>query len=584
MTPETAVKPLEQITTKTISVETTAQAYLEILRERGVDYFFGNAGTDFASIVDAFAKFALEGKTAPKPITVPHEFAAVSMAHGYYMMTGRPQVVMTHVIVGAANALGAIINANRSQVPVIFTAGRTPITEDGFPGSRNLNIHWAQESFDQGSMLREFVKWDYELRNFSQLETVVDRAFGIAMAEPRGPVYLTLPREVLAEPQNAIAISHLSRHRLDAAIYPDPEKIEEAARLLAEAENPLIITAAVGKQPLAVQRLVELAESFAIPVVMGSYRNMNFPTEHPLHLGYSSPPYVDQADLILVIDCDVPWIPSLKQPKATTRIIQMGADPAYIRYPIRGFSIDVPIIATSEVGLAMLTQALIPYRSRHQVSIESRFARIKEEHDRQREAWKAAALKAREDQPIDMEWLSYCLNQVKDDNTIFVNEYDIRPTQIELDKPGTFFGSSPASGLGWGLGAALGAKLAAPEKTVIAGLGDGSYMFCVPTSCHFVSRASDLPILVVIFNNQCWNAVKSAARGVHPDGWAVKTNNFPLSELSPTPDFEKIVTAFGGYGEKVERPEEVIPALHRALRAVREEKRQAVLNVICKHP
>ena len=198
--------------TKTLRVETVAQAYLEILRDRGIDCFFGNAGTDFASLVDAFARLAAEGKTLPRPILVPHEYAAVSMAHGYYAVTGRPQVVMVHVTVGTANAIGAVMNAARTRTPVIFTAGRTPVTEDGsLLGARDTHIHWAQEAFDQAGMLREFVKWDYELRQASQLEAVVDRALEVAMAEPRGPVYLMLPREVLAQPLGEVTIASPAR-------------------------------------------------------------------------------------------------------------------------------------------------------------------------------------------------------------------------------------------------------------------------------------------------------------------------------------------------------------------------------------
>src|SRR5918911_3915252 len=165
---------------KTVAVETTAQAYLELLHERGVDYFFGNGGTDFASIVDAFAKLEADGKRSPRPMTIPHEYVAGSMAHGYYAVTGRPQVVMVHVTVGTANVSGTIVNAARARVPVIFSAGRTPITEGGSLAARDLYIHWAQESFDQAAMLREYVKWDYELRSFGQLETVVDRALALA--------------------------------------------------------------------------------------------------------------------------------------------------------------------------------------------------------------------------------------------------------------------------------------------------------------------------------------------------------------------------------------------------------------------
>ena len=142
---------------KTISIENTAQGYLELLRERGIKYFFGNAGTDFASLVDAFAKFAEEGKQYPRPITVPHEFVAVSMAHGYYMVTGEPQVVMVHVIVGTANASGAIINAARAQVPIIFSAGRTPSDRSRFHRFSECAYPLGTGSrFDQATFVREF--------------------------------------------------------------------------------------------------------------------------------------------------------------------------------------------------------------------------------------------------------------------------------------------------------------------------------------------------------------------------------------------------------------------------------------------
>jgi len=188
---------------RTLKVDNVAQAYLELLEDRGVDFFFANAGTDFASLVDAFARREADGKRAPRPIVAPHESVAVGMAHGVWLATGRPQAVMVHVTVGTANAACGIITAARSQAPMLMSAGRTPITEEGLPGSRDLYIHWAQESFDQAAMLREYVKWDYELRTPAQLEAVVDRALELTLAEPRGPVYLTLPREVLAAPVDA---------------------------------------------------------------------------------------------------------------------------------------------------------------------------------------------------------------------------------------------------------------------------------------------------------------------------------------------------------------------------------------------
>ncbi len=570
---------------KTIPIQNTAQGYLELLRDRGVKYFFGNAGTDFASLVDGFAKFSEEGKPYPCPITVPHEFLGVSMAHGYCMITGEPQVVMVHVIVGTANASGAIINAARANVPIIFSAGRTPFTEAGSIGSRDVYIHWAQESFDQGNLIREFVKWDYELKHFSQLESVVDRALAIAMAEPRGPVYLTFPREVLAEAHSEITISPGGRQQLGGTLHPDPNRIKEVAELFAHAEHPLIITAAVGREPKAVEALVEFAESFAIPVVVGmNNMYMNFPTTHPLHLGFNPAPYLKEADVVLVIDSDVPWFPIVGIPKETARVIQLCSDPLYSRYPLRGYPVDIAMAADPATALRLLTHEMARYQGRAKQKIRRRFEALRREHDGQRQAWRGEAQGVKDDKPIDPIWLSACINQVKDGETILINEYDLLLTQVDLVMPGSFFGSSPGSGLGWGVGAALGAKLAAPEKTVIATVGDGSYLFSVPTACHFVSRAYALPILVVIFNNQCWNAVRRATQRIHPQGWAVKNNHFPLSELTPTPAYEMICEANGGYGERVENPEEVLPALKRALRVVREEQRQAVLNVICKHP
>jgi acetolactate synthase-1/2/3 large subunit len=569
---------------KTVAVETTAQAYLELLRERGIEYFFANAGTDFAPLIDGLARFAEQGKQTPKPITVPHENAAVAMAHGYYMVTGKPQVVMVHVNVGTANAINGIVNAARDHVPVVFTAGRTPLTESGMPGARDIYIHWAQEAFDQAGMIREYVKWDYELRNVPQLEAVVDRALELAMTEPRGPVYLTLPREVLGASQETFTFTAPARRNISGRLYPDPHNIEAAAAMLAQAERPLIITGTSGRNPETVGHLVALAESFAIPVVVFGQRYMCFPTNHPLHLGFSPDPFLETADVVLVIDSDVPWFPSVKNPPSDGKVIQMGIDPFYSNYPIRSFPCDLPLRADSVVAIPMLTEALAAHRQAAQTRLDARFKHVQALHNQQRAAWREALEQVRDDSPLDPLWITHCINEIKGDDSIIVNEYDLVPTQAEFTRPGSIFGNSPAGGLGWGLGAALGAKLAAPDKLVIATVGDGSYMFGNPTPCHFVSQAQGLPTLTVIYNNRVWNAVRRANLGMYPNGWAAKTHNFPLSELQPSPHFEMVVTASGGYGERVEKASEVRPALQRALKAVREEGRQAVLNMICKHP
>ncbi|MBI4610607.1 MAG: thiamine pyrophosphate-requiring protein [Candidatus Rokubacteria bacterium] len=567
---------------KTLHVETVAQAYLELLRERGVECFFGNAGTDFASLVDAFARFSAEGKTTPRPLVVPHEFVAAAMAHGYYLATGRPQVVMVHVTVGTANAIGAIINASRSNVPILFSAGRTPVTEEGLPGARNLHIHWAQEAFDQGGMLREYVKWDYELRNSTQLQSVVDRAFELMLTEPRGPAYLTLPREVLAARLDSITIESPPRRRTDARRFPDPERIEEAARLLARAKFPLVLTSMAGRDPAAVRQMVELAEAGAIGVVEVNPYFVNFPQSHPFHLGFTAATatssYIEQADAILVVESDVPWYPAVRKPREDAALIHLGIDPFFSRYPMRNYPCDVPIVAEPAAALGLLAEAVRRHADRSTVA--ARRERLTAEHWRLRVAWQAAAMGEAARKTIGFQWVSRCLGQLLDDSTVVVNEYPLDRRHASFSRPASYFASPPSSGLGWGFGAALGIKAADPSRTVIAALGDGAYLFSAPTSCHFVARAHNLPVLTVIFNNQKWEAVKAANVYLHPQGWAKSTEHFPLSDLTPSPRFEEIVKAFDGYGERVEDPREVTPALQRGLAAVR-EGRQALLNILC---
>jgi acetolactate synthase-1/2/3 large subunit len=567
---------------KRVSVESTAEAYLELLEARGIEYLFANAGTDFAPIIEAYARRGTQGRLCPRPITVPHEVPAVAMAHGHAMVSGHPQAVMVHVIVGAANALGGIINAARSNVPMLFTAGRTPITEAGAPGSRDRHIHWAQESFDQAAMLREFVKWDYELRGFAQLETVVDRALAVTRAEPRGPVYLTLPREVLAERQEGFEYADPGRAPQPGPVLAAPETVAEAAQFLAAARNPIIITKAAGRDPGAVPVLVRLAETLGAPVFDQHHTYVNFPQDHPLHAGFEAAPYMDEADLLLVLESDAPWFPQLKAPRPEARVIQVAVDPLFSRYPIRGFPADVALAGTPRLSLGALAEAVAPLVGPEAVA--ERRGRWEAEHARQGQAWAARARQVQADRPIDMVWVSRCVGELIDDRTIVVNEYDLDATQAVFSQPGSYFAAPPSGGLGWGLGAALGAKLAAPERTVICCVGDGAYIFGAPTAAHFVSRAYDLPVLFVVFNNRAWNAVKRAVLSYAPDGWAARTGSMPLTELEPAPDYELVCRASGGHGERVEDPAELPAALQRALRIVREEKRQALVNVICKKP
>src|SRR5215831_16944203 len=375
--------------TRTLRAETTAEAYLELLRDRGIEYFLGNAGTDFAPLVEAFARFEAEGRPAPRPLVVPHEFVAVSMGHGYALGAGKPLAVMVHVTVGTGNASTPIISASRANVPILMSAGRTPITEEGLPGARDLHIHWAQESFDQAAMLREYVKWDYELRTPVQLEAVVERAFELMQAEPRGPVYLTLPREVLAARPAQMTITSPARRESRSERFPDPARIDEAARLLARAESPLILVSAAGIDPRAVAGLVEVAEAGGIAIVEADPIYLNASHRHELHLGYNQSgttnPSLADADAIVVVESDVPWYPHLQKPAPNARIVHLGVDPFFSRYPMRSYPCDVPIAATPGVALPLLAEAVRRHADRDAAA--RRRERVAAEHRRRHAEW-----------------------------------------------------------------------------------------------------------------------------------------------------------------------------------------------------
>src|SRR5207237_3659316 len=243
---------------------------------------FANAATTSAPVAEADAKAAQTGFPAPKPLIATHENLALSMAHGYAVASGKVPAVMVHVSVGTANALCGVFNAARQNVPILFTAGRSPLTEEGLAGARDTYIHWAQEMFDQAGMLREMVKWDYELRNGAQLETVVDRAL---TSPPEGPVYLSLPREVVAEKLAGFTYDSPARRVAASPPAPDEASLAAAAEILAHAQNPLVITADAGRDPAAVTALAEFAERFAIPVVEHRQRYLCLPAAPPCHLG-----------------------------------------------------------------------------------------------------------------------------------------------------------------------------------------------------------------------------------------------------------------------------------------------------------
>jgi acetolactate synthase-1/2/3 large subunit len=550
-------------------------AILARLRAAGIEYFLANAGTDFPPIIEAIAQSGDDD--GPQALVIPHENVAVSMAHGYAMVTGKPLAVMLHVNVGTSNAICALTNAYRTNVPLLLMAGRTPWSEHGglSSGTRSRHIHWAQELFDQAGMLRELVKWDYELRTPAEVDNVIDRALTISQSDIPGPVYMSIPREVLAAP--AVPSSAPRRSAPTGLAHPDPDQIAQAAEILMAAENPLIITADVGKSVAAAGHLAELAERHAIPVITHVPRYLCLGNDHPMHLDYEPSPHLADADAVLVLDCDVPWIPATDPVHGEAKVIHLAPDPLFSRYPIRSFPAVLSIAADAEAALPLLDQAMSGMDGG---AVTDRRGRVAAARGKVRDKWQGIRDGARSAQPIHPAWLAQCVGELLDDQAILINEMGVVPQHAGINRPGRYYGPSPAGGLGWGLGAALGAKLAAPDDLIIAAIGDGSYFFGNPMAAHYCARAYDLPILFIIVNNHGWGAVRRATKAMYPDGKALTGNDIPLSRIDPAPDYEMIIESCGGYGERITDPDALPDALARAVKMVREERRQVLLNVV----
>jgi len=577
-------------------VNSEADAFLEIIRTLpGIEYIFADTGTDHAPLLEAMAKSQIYGKNTPRMLVVPHEIGVVSMAMGFFLVSGNPQVALVHTVPGTLTAHGMLATASSTQIPLILVAGRTPVVERGIFGSKGHRIHWTQESRDQGALIRDSLKWDFEHRIQAQLPDLVYRAYRVAMSEPKGPVCIIFPREILAEKCTGLKLPSRKTYVPPSPPQGDLDALKRIVRELADAEAPLVIPDMTGRNPNSVAALSALCNSLAIPV-KSTFSTMNYPTNDPMFLGQyedgkrkesSSPFQVQNSDALLFMDMTVPWIPNNFEPGSDTKVMMIDIDPTHTSIPTWGFPADIAVTGSSYLCIqSMITEAekLLEEHPETRRSLRQRHESISEEHNRFKDRLRQDVERLKNDRPIDFVWLSHCIGKVRDQSSIIINEFDLRPNYVEFTKPGTLFGEVRLGCLGWGLGAAIGAKLGSPETTVIAALGDGAYIAGAPVACHFAAGGNKIPVLVVIFNNQCWGASRSAVRGMYPNGFASTLGEFPGVDLKPSPDYAGIAKACGAYSETVEDPQDVEPSLRRSLEIMEKERRHVLLNVICKYP
>lgn len=557
---------------------TAGGAILARLKAVGVDYIFANSGTDFPPIIEGLAEAAAKDIPLPRAIVIPHESAAMGMAHGYFLATGRAQAVMAHTNVGLANCAMGAINAATERVPVILFSGRTPVTEQGRLGSRTVPIGWGQEMRDQTALVREATKWDYELRFPEQALDVVDRAYAIACSTPKGPVYLSLPREVLCEFCPAENIEAPSRIR-PAIAAPAANALAEAARILAAAERPVIIAQRGAGSPDGFAALAELALAWGIPVVQYWAIQLAMASDHPMSAGSDPSRWLKDADAVVIIDSLAPWSPALHGIPENCRVIQIGQDPLYSRFPVRNFYADVSLVGETDNCIISLAASMKAKLAETQQKRDARRARVTTITEATRaETGKRAAGGGGD--PMTKEWVSHCLSKaIEGKPATVLSELGCPLDPLSLQDHGSWYQEPHSGGLGWSFPCGLGMQLAEPERLIVATMGDGSYMFSNPVACHQIAEALELPLLILVLNNSEWGAVRRSVLDVYPQGYASRANDMPLISLRPTPDFTKVAQASRAFATRVEKGSELPAALKAAIEHIRRERTHALIDI-----
>lgn len=543
---------------------------IDALREAGVTHLFANFGSDHPAIIEALAADRERGETTPTVILCPHEATALSAAHGFAAVTGRPQAVFVHTDVGTANLGGAVHNAARSRVPVFVFAGATPYTLEGeLPGTRTTHVNSLQDVVDQHALVRPYVKWSYDLRTATNVPQVVLRALQIARSAPAGPVYVTAAREMLEERAPAPAIA-LDRWE-PVAPSPAPDAvIDELAAALAGAAHPVIITTYLGRRPGAVPLLAGLADRWGVAVVEINAEVLNLPRDHPLHAGDDPHPLLADADVVIALDTDVPWVDVIAKPRADATVFVINEDPLQESLPLWYMPAERFVRADATL---VLEQLLARCPGEPDDAARKRTARVAEVAGRQRAALSDELARDRGAETLSAAVVAAAIAEVIDDDTIVLNEsISVAPTvwkHLPRRRPGTLFGNRGTS-LGWSGGAALGVKLARPEGDVVSIVGDGTFFLAEPAAAAWVAHRYGLPVLTVVLDNGGWNATKRNLERLYPDGVAARTDRLWV-DLRQSADFGGVAAAAGdAWSTVVTRLGELDGALREGLARVRD--------------
>ena len=546
-------------------------AILEALRNLDVDYIISSPGSEWPSVWEALARQKVNEQPGPTYINCWHETLAVAMAAGYTRMTGRMQAVLLHAGVGVLQGSMGIHGAYQAEVPMLVCSGESSTygevaeMDPGPQWLRNLSIVGGPNH-----LVEPFTKWSSRVTSPQTLYETVARAGELAQRTPQGPAFLNVPIETMLEEWSP---NQPLKHRPAAgASHPDPAAVERVADLICRAGSPVIVADAAGRTAAGFNALVSLAESRGIPVfeAEGPAYN-NFPKSHPLHHGYDLRREMDRFDLFLVVGNRAPWYPPSAGPSATVVIIDEYPVKEYMAH--QDLQADLYVEGSLPVALAALDKAVRERGGGDAPEISGGPNPVWERY-------RSLGADATAASPIDPGFLCNTISETMPSNTVYMDETILHRAQIlrriGWDNPLSYL--RPAGGLGQGLGIALGAKLAAPDRPVAALVGDGSFLYNPITQSLGVARESSLPILIVVFNNASYAAMKSLHHSFYPEGTAVETGIYHGVDI-PGPDYAELAKPFGGHGERVEDPARLKGALQEA-QAVVDSGRVAIVDVV----
>ncbi len=556
-------------------------AILEAFRNLDVDYVLSSPGSEWGSVWEAFTRQEVEKEEGPTYLSCWHETLAVNVAAGYSAATGRMQAVMLHAGVGLLQGSNGVHGALLSETPMLVMSGEslTYGEDDEFdPGHQ-----WIAALSVVGGpnrLLEPVTKWSNQATSPGTLYESVVRTGEMARRTPAGPTYLSIPIETMlhewSRPDNLRKAPTPVRPRAPQA------DIERIAQMLLDAEHPVIVTETIGRDPEGFDALVALAELMSIPVVEGNVADYsNLPKTHPLHQGFDMSPHFEAADLVLLVRCRVPWYPPSKHPPNAT-IVAIDEAPYKGHMVYQSLHADAFLEGDAVASLEMLADA-VRALGVDNVQVEERLARWTAAHDKIHDGLRVAQAEARGKSQIDPIWLCAALGETLPDNAVYVDETithrRVIRSHVPWDGKQNYF--RVAGGLGQGLGIALGVKLAFKDRPVVSLIGDGSFLYNPVTQSLGFSMEENLPILIVVFNNNGYLAMKRNHLQYYPDGVA-KQNDIYIGETINGPDYAALTAPFGGHGIRVEDPEKLPDAIAEGLAAV-EAGKTSILNVILSH-